>query len=268
MLMLPHLSFILVSHDNPAVQESTPFRQLHWLYLIFQNVWLLLNPSFLCADWTMGTVPLIQSILDPRNVLTILTFISIFTLGLYSISNTGSHQQGVLFALSLLIFPFLPASNLLFPVGFVVAERILYVPSMGFAILLAIGVDKIMNVNSNLIRFATKVGLGFLLVSHALKTMERNRDWLTNKSLFLSAIHINSQNAKLYSNLGHEYEEMKDYSGAEIMYRSAIARQPDDIGAFINLGRILNAQQRFPEAEEVRTQLSLSIQSFMLPFLP
>ena len=215
----------------------------------------------------MGTVPLIQSIIDPRNILTMLTFISFFTLGLYSISNTGAHQQGVLFALSLLIFPFLPASNLLFPVGFVVAERILYVPSMGFAILLAIGVDKIMNVNSNLIRFATKFGLGCLLVSHALKTMERNRDWLTNKSLFLSAIHINSQNAKLYSNLGHEYEEMKDYPAAEIMYRSAITRQSDDIGAFINLGRILNAQQRFPEAEEVRTQLSLSIHQPIHPII-
>lgn len=28
----------------------------------------------------------------------------------------------------LLIVPFIPASNLLFPVGFVVAERILYIP--------------------------------------------------------------------------------------------------------------------------------------------
>ena len=31
--------------------------------------------------------------------------------------------------------PFIPASNLFFPVGFVVAERVLYVLSMGFCIL-------------------------------------------------------------------------------------------------------------------------------------
>jgi len=48
-------------------------------------------------------------------------------------------------ALSLIIFPFVPASNLFFPVGFVVAERILYVPSMGFSLLVAVGVVKIMN---------------------------------------------------------------------------------------------------------------------------
>jgi len=42
-------------------------------------------------------------------------------------------------SLSLLVFPFIPASNLFFPVGFVVAERVLYAPSMGFCLLVAIG---------------------------------------------------------------------------------------------------------------------------------
>ena len=34
-----------------------------------------------------------------------------------------------------MVFTFLPASNLLFPVGFVIAERVLYLPSAGFIIL-------------------------------------------------------------------------------------------------------------------------------------
>lgn len=42
-------------------------------------------------------------------------------------------------SLSLMILPFIPASNLFFPVGFVVAERILYTPSMGFSMLVALG---------------------------------------------------------------------------------------------------------------------------------
>ncbi|GFX53341.1 transmembrane and TPR repeat-containing protein CG4050 [Trichonephila clavipes] len=41
--------------------------------------------------------------------------------------------------LSMCVFPFLPASNLFFPVGFVVAERVLYAPSMGFCLLVAHG---------------------------------------------------------------------------------------------------------------------------------
>lgn len=46
-------------------------------------------------------------------------------------SITRPREQLVLFSLSLLVLPFLPASNLLFPVGFVLAERVLYIPSMG-----------------------------------------------------------------------------------------------------------------------------------------
>lgn len=38
----------------------------------------------------------------------------------------------------LLVFPFLPASNLLVYVGFVVAERCLYVPSMGFCLIIVL----------------------------------------------------------------------------------------------------------------------------------
>jgi hypothetical protein len=42
----------------------------------------------------------------------------------------------------LLVSPFLPASNLFYYVGFVVAERILYMPFIGFCLLLAAGLEK------------------------------------------------------------------------------------------------------------------------------
>lgn len=43
----------------------------------------------------------------------------------------------------MLIIPFLPATNLPFYVGFVVAERILYIPSMGYCLLVAEAVYQI-----------------------------------------------------------------------------------------------------------------------------
>ena len=45
----------------------------------------------------------------------------------------------VLLAVSLIVIPFIPASNLLFRVGFVVAERNLYLPSTGLVTLVAMG---------------------------------------------------------------------------------------------------------------------------------
>ena len=221
------------------------------MFLCFSNSWLLLNPSPLCADWTMGTIPLIQSVADPRNLLTLATFIILFIIGLYCMSGSSRDQQAVLFAMLLIVFPFLPASNLLFPVGFVVAERILYVPSMGVSILVALGAHRLGRTHSKLIANLAKLGMAYLLVCHTLKTLERNRDWHSDMTLFTSAVHTNPHNGKIYNNLGHAYELVKNYSYAEKMYRNAAAKQPDDVGSYINLGRVLKAQMRYTEAEEV-----------------
>nr|XP_040234263.2 protein O-mannosyl-transferase TMTC2 [Anopheles coluzzii] len=51
----------------------------------------------------------------------------------------NSPAAALLMSVALLALPFLPASNLLFYVGFVVAERILYLPSVGYCLLVGLG---------------------------------------------------------------------------------------------------------------------------------
>lgn len=46
-------------------------------------------------------------------------------------------------ALALMIVPFLPASNLFFRVGFVIAERVLYLSTAGFCIVVVMGICKL-----------------------------------------------------------------------------------------------------------------------------
>jgi len=48
--------------------------------------------------------------------------------------------QILLVGLCVMVLPFIPATNLFFYVGFVVAERILYIPSIGFCLLAAEGI--------------------------------------------------------------------------------------------------------------------------------
>lgn len=45
-------------------------------------------------------------------------------------------------ALALIIVPFLPASGIV-KLGFVIAERVLYIPSIGFCVLVVLGLDKL-----------------------------------------------------------------------------------------------------------------------------
>ncbi|XP_037087459.1 protein O-mannosyl-transferase Tmtc3-like [Pollicipes pollicipes] len=125
--------------DNPAAAADWPARQLTYTYLVGVNGGLLLLPHGLCCDWTMGTVPLVTSVGDPRNLTALVLLAALGRLLRTALSSRHRRSDAVLMAVSLLVMPYLPASNLFFPVGFVVAERVLYMPSMGFCLLVAVG---------------------------------------------------------------------------------------------------------------------------------
>lgn len=62
----------------------------------------------------------------------------------------------LLMGLSILVLPFIPATNLFFYVGFVVAERILYIPSMGFCLLAAKGIHMIYHCCNKIMKKVTE----------------------------------------------------------------------------------------------------------------
>lgn len=86
--------------DNPASVSPTPSRQLTYNYLVSVNLRLLLFPNDLCCDWTMGTIELIKSIYDPRNLMTTLTYVIIGWLGWLAISCENRRKANVLVLVS------------------------------------------------------------------------------------------------------------------------------------------------------------------------
>jgi len=69
--------------DNPAAAASFPSRHLTFNYLLPVNAWLLLCPTYLCCDWTMGTIDLIESVADVRNLSTLLFYVVLTALTVY-----------------------------------------------------------------------------------------------------------------------------------------------------------------------------------------
>ncbi|CAG5957608.1 unnamed protein product [Menidia menidia] len=239
---------VFTRFDNPAAVSPAPARQLTFNYLLPVNAWLLLNPSELCCDWTMGTIPLVESILDLRNFATLLFYLFLGLLALHSLRYRHSSAKTVIMALSLIVLPFIPASNLFFPVGFVVAERILYVPSMGFCVLVAHGF-RIVSHKGQLKKISWLL-IGVLLTTHAVKTFNRNWDWESEYTLFTSALKVNQNNAKLWNNVGHALENQNNYGRALQYFLQATRVQPDDIGAHMNVGRTYKNLNRTKEAED------------------
>lgn len=92
--------------DNPASVAATPSRQLTYNYLASLNLWLLLFPCDLCCDWTMGTVPLVESFTDPRNFVTLLAYSLIATL-VWIAFVSENRQQSTLIVMVSSFFIFL-----------------------------------------------------------------------------------------------------------------------------------------------------------------
>lgn len=98
-----------------------------------------------------------------------------------------------LMSVTFLTLPFLPASNLFFYVGFVVAERILYLPSVGYCLLFGFAVEKVLERthSKKWWRLASYAILGLMLSVYSVKTFVRNYDWKNDESLYRSAIGVN-----------------------------------------------------------------------------
>ena len=80
---------VFTKFDNPASHASPLPKALTLTHLLYVNLSLLFCPSSLCCDWTMGSIPLINSLSDPRNLLTFLTIAAILHL-VFAALKTGN----------------------------------------------------------------------------------------------------------------------------------------------------------------------------------
>ncbi|PIK49285.1 hypothetical protein BSL78_13850 [Apostichopus japonicus] len=343
--------------DNPAADsDDLVTRTLTFLLLPVMNFWLLLCPYNLSFDWSMGTIPLVESILDPRNIYSLAFYAMLAVVALWIIISQErqdrtactSHENGymqqtkhsngkcsdgelngnsvgnglhsryqhingrhhskgavlrnhkvtngwsksktqanhhhsainnrtqngnsisnlvdksiqsevtewrrtvdiLIMSLALLVFPFLPASNLFFYVGFVIAERILYIPSMGYCLSLAFGVELLWErFSRHRVRQWTLSVLVLLLISaFSLRTVLRNQDWFSEEMLYRSGIHVNPP--KAWGNLANILKMEGKVNEAETAYRNALKHRVNMADVHYNLGILLQESKRFHEAIE------------------
>ncbi|XP_026752194.2 protein O-mannosyl-transferase TMTC2 [Galleria mellonella] len=159
-----------------------------------------------------------------------------------------SPQVAMLMFMAFMVLPFVPATNVLFYVGFVVAERVLYIPSVGFCLLLGLGSGALTrHWNRNETR-SRMFMLALLIVLSAMcgNTMRRNLDWRDEESLFRSALYINPP--KAYGNLGSVLTAQGRTAEAEVAFEKALKHRPNMADVHYNLGILLQNQRRYGEA--------------------
>jgi hypothetical protein len=222
--------------DNPAsFLSSAAMRVANRNYHYALNIWLLLAPDWLCFDWAMGCVPLIVGCRDPR-LLSVLALW--FFLLLITFRALVQRNRIVLLALSLLILPFAPAANVLFNVGFVIAERNLYLSVLGFAMIVAHCFDR-MRQKCGLLTLSMSA---FVLIAFVAKSRARSLDWRGEDALFLAGLRVCPNNAKVHYNVAKRFAERGDLAVAVAEYQGRDL--PNSYQDFIRISFPVSTAQR------------------------
>ncbi|XP_014915942.1 protein O-mannosyl-transferase TMTC2 [Poecilia latipinna] len=165
----------------------------------------------------------------------------------YSHTSLPPTESLVAFSLGVLALPFIPATNLFFYVGFVIAERVLYIPSIGYCILVATGARTLyVRLRTRACKAAMLCLCIGLVLLNGLRTVQRNRDWSNEENLYKSGIHVNP--AKAWGNLGNVLKNQGKMEEAEKAYRNALHYRGNMADMLYNLGLLLQESERFSEA--------------------
>jgi len=122
--------------DTPVQYHSdSAVRIFTYLYFHAKYAQLLVLPWSLSWDYSYDSLPLLFGTWrDPRVLLILSVYLGVASIACWGFSV---RSRRVVFGLSNVLVPFVPASNLFFIVGVTVGERLLYPCSVGVAILLS-----------------------------------------------------------------------------------------------------------------------------------
>ncbi len=233
--------------ENPMA--FAPFRE-RWLtrfYLLTEYARLLMWPFSLSADYSFNQIPLL-SIKDPRNLLTLLVLGIYFGLLYWSFEK----ENVLFFGLAFIAITFSLTANIFIPIGTLVGERLLYLPSFGYCLALGWAGQKVESVwkgpasRKGIIAAVVAVSVFF-----AVRTFIRNEDWRTNISLFESAEKVSPNSVKVNYNLGHLYAREGRLKEAEEKYKRALEIKPDFNLAWVGLSGVYAFQGRVDDLKNL-----------------
>lgn len=140
-------------------------------------------------------------------------------------------QRLLFFGFAFFILSLIPT---LLPVkiAFVVAERYVYFGSIGLCLVLAWVLVKGLRRYPQVLFMAA----GLLIFLLSIRTIIRNRDWQTQKSLWLATTRVSATSSVPWNNLGNAYSGEGNYQLAIKAFQRAIELNPTHLGAHHNLG--------------------------------
>lgn len=186
--------------------------------------------------------PMSFSVKEPLVVLSILFVIAL----VFCIVWLRKRWACMSFLILFYLVTLLPLSNFIrisapWDMGFVMAERFLYIPSVGFCGLTAALVSSLWKIRintSSILKYSAISLIMVLLIFYSTQTLLRNKDWVNEKTFFLETLKDTPDAALLYHALGNVYVREQNYDRALALYKKSLALYPFYHAAYNNIGTI------------------------------
>jgi len=176
--------------DNPIVGPDWWTGRLTAIKVIARYLWLTIWPADLSCDYSFGQIQLARGTAADWFACGIVLAAAIAVVLLYRWNRTA------FFLACFAVLNFLPASNLFFPIGTIMADRLLYLPSLGLLACLVLAVYAV----GEKPKFAmlAPVALGVIVAGFAARTWVRNPDWQSELALATHDVRVSPRSYKLH----------------------------------------------------------------------
>ncbi|MFZ5424675.1 MAG: tetratricopeptide repeat protein [Patescibacteria group bacterium] len=219
-------------------------------YTIFKTLELLIFPKNLTIYHEGEPITTVK-----YNLMIIATIIT-FSLIVYLWKKNERTYAGLIAMIFIAISPvFSPIQ-----VAWFIADRYLYISTIAFGILVALFLLKLEKKTKN--NALTLVLLTLLVVTYSARSIKRNTDWKTRKSLWEATAQTSPNSARVHNNLGDVYALEGNYERAVSEFQIALLINPTYFEAMHNLGftymragDLDNAETYLKKSYEINPQL-------------
>jgi len=229
------LRFLFTHHEAP----TTLFQRIPGFFLAFaQYLRLLVLPLGLHMEYGTRTFPMTEPLVFVGMVL--------FGVFVFLLFRESKRRSLVYFGLAWFLITLLPLANL-YPINAYMAEHWLYLPSVGFFLIVA----KYFSAWLRRGRVRGAALTGFVVVTGLLVvlTAAQNITWHEPIAFYERTIRYAPDSSRAHGNLGMEYSHLGNNQKAAALYEKAIQLDPNNFKAHYNLGILLGdlGEQRAAE---------------------
>jgi protein O-mannosyl-transferase len=176
--------------DNPIAGAGWWIGRITAIKVLTRYLWLTIWPAKLSCDYSYNQIPLARGgSADWLACGAILAAAS-------GVAFVYRKNRACFFLACLAFLSFLPASNLLFPIGTIMADRLLYLPSLGLLGCLVLALYAVAGRPRT--AAVPPVLLGLMVSGFAVRTWIRNRDWQTELAIATADARVSPNSFKLH----------------------------------------------------------------------